>query len=100
MTFGFRENFSSASEVGGSCALSAGDDRRIGAPTVNACASAGAFAASARTPGSRSLNRPVELTRNGRILGSVSIVVCSVATPLVIESWMYGRATVARAPKV
>ena len=71
VTLGFWENFSSASEVGGSCALSAGEERRIGAPTSNAWASAGAFAASARTPGSRSLKSPAELTRKGRILGRV-----------------------------
>ncbi len=93
-------NLRSDAAVGGSWRLKPGASSNAGTPTVTASAISGAVRPSVRAPGARSANRAVEWRMNGRIVGSVRIAASNDGGVLEIVSWMNGRATRARAPKV
>ena len=70
------------------------------APVSSADAIVGEFSLSALTPGRRSANSVALWPRKVRIRGAVRISVSSVGGVSEIVSWMNGRATAAKAPKV
>ena len=72
--------------VGASSLFKVGESWRAGIPARSALSIVSADWASAFVPGWRSTKSPRELTRNGRIVGSVSDVVCSVSGVLEIVS--------------
>ena len=95
-----RAKLSRALAVGGSWAFSRGAPGSTSAPVSKAAATVGELSLSALIPGRRSANRLALCPRKLLIRGAVRISVSKVGGASEIDSWMNGRATLAKAPKV
>ena len=95
-----RGEASSVRAVGASWAFSRGASGSTSAPVSKADATTGELSLSALIPGRSSANRLALWPRKLLIRGAVSIRVSKVGGASEIDSWMYGRATLAKAPKV
>ena len=94
------ERFRTAWAVGSSWALNAGDSASALTPSTIEFPRSFWTGAIAWKPGRSSLNSLAVLASSGRIVGRVAIVVSSVDGDFEIASWMNGRETRAKAPKV
>ncbi len=99
-TIGSSANVSSSCSSDSRRRLNGGVRGSTRVPSTSASAIVGADVRSAAVPGRSSRNSPSVLRRNGRWIGNERIPASSGARPPLIESWMYGRATSRRAPKV
>src|ERR1044072_5490583 len=91
---------SSASAVGASWALRGGGALWAGMPGRGAAAIVGEVSARARAPGCSAVKKRAESSRKGGTTASATSAVSRVSLPLLIVSWMKGRETRAKAPKV